>query len=190
MKINSKKLKNVKITKNIILIWLISLIATVTIGAVGYFNTNKMYNITSNINSDVIPKLNDWEDVNGHMGVLRNTLTKIIDRPFDEANEKAMLELNDNITTIIDRQVIASKSDEKEAELVNAAKIAYEHYYSFIPDIIEQRKQNLVPDPQVTNVDMGVYGTELSKNITDLVEYQKATANSKNEESKNLYKKA
>ncbi|WP_315068285.1 methyl-accepting chemotaxis protein [uncultured Clostridium sp.] len=189
MKISSRKLRNVKITRNIILIWFISLIATVAIGGVGYSNTNKMYNITNTINGETIPKLTDWEDVNGDMGVLRNTLTKIIDRDFDEANEKAMLQLHDDITAITAREVDASKDDKAEAELVNKAKTAFEHYYSFIPDIIEQRKQGLTPDPQITNVDMGQYGNELAKNITDLVDYEKGIANSKNDESKTLYTK-
>ncbi len=189
MKISSRKLRNVKITRNIILIWFISLIATVAIGGVGYSNTNKMYNITNTINGETIPKLKDWEDVNGDMGVLRNTLTKIIDRDFDEANEKAMLQLHDDITAITAREVDASKDDKAEAELVNKAKTAFEHYYSFIPDIIEQRKQGLTPDPQITNVDMGQYGNELAKNITDLVNYEKGIANLKNDESKTLYTK-
>ncbi|OOM74804.1 methyl-accepting chemotaxis protein [Clostridium sp. BL-8] len=189
MKISSRKLRNVKITRNIILIWFISLIATVAIGGVGYSNTNKMYNITNKINGETIPKLKDWEDVNGDMGVLRNTLTKIIDRDFDEANEKTMLQLHDDITAIMAREVDASKDDKAEAELVDKAKTAFEHYYSFIPNIIEQRKQGLTPDPQITNVDMGQYGNELAKNITDLVDYEKGIANSKNDESKTLYTK-
>ncbi|AGX45208.1 methyl-accepting chemotaxis protein [Clostridium saccharobutylicum] len=187
MKRSCKRLRNVKITRNIILIWIISLMSTVIIGVEGYSNTNKMYNITNNINSNVIPKLKDWGDVNGYMGVLRNTLTKIIDRPFDPKNEKTMLELNNNITTIMQRQVISSQGDEKEAELVKTAKEAYEHYYSFIPNIIEQRKQGLVPDTKITNEDMGVYGNALAKSITDLVDYQKNTANENSEQSKNVY---
>ncbi|WP_459480922.1 methyl-accepting chemotaxis protein [Clostridium saccharoperbutylacetonicum] len=187
MKINSKTLRNVKITKTIILIWFLSLIGTVAIGGVGYFSTNKMYNLTNQINSDVIPKLKDWGDVNGYMGVLRNTLTKIIDRDFDPANEKSMTELHDNITTIIEQETVACKDDENEAKLVNDAKTAFEHYYSFIPNIIEQRKQGLTPDKQITNVDMGKYGSDLAKNITDLVDYQKNAANIKNDEARKLY---
>jgi len=189
MKINLKRLRNVRIIRNIILIWIISLISTITIGTFGYLSTNKMYTITNEINHDVIPKLKDWGDVNGYMGVLRNTLTKIIDRPFDTANEKSMNELHDNITTIMARQVTASQGDKKEAELVKSAKAAFEHYYSFIPNIIELRKQDLVPDKQITNVDMGVYGGKLAKNITDLVEFQKNVANVKSDESKTLHQK-
>ncbi|WP_026881963.1 methyl-accepting chemotaxis protein [Clostridium akagii] len=190
MKINLKRLKNVKITKNIVLIWIISLMSTIIIAGVGYVNTNRMYNITSSINSDIIPTLKDWEDINGNMGVLRNTLTKIIDRPFDEANEKTMLDLNSKINTIIARQVIVAQNNPKEAASVKIAKTAYEHYYSYIPNIIEQRKQNLVPDKQITNVDMGVYGNQLAKDIIGLVDNQKNVANSMSEESKSLYHKS
>ena len=42
MKINLKKLKNTRITTGIVIIWIISLLATLTVGAVGYSNTSKM----------------------------------------------------------------------------------------------------------------------------------------------------
>ncbi|APC39634.1 methyl-accepting chemotaxis protein [Clostridium estertheticum] len=187
MKINLKRMKNTKITTNIIIIWIISLLATLSVGAIGYTNTSKMYAISNDVNSTVIPKLKDWGDVNGYMGVLRNTLTKIIDRPFDKKNETGMLDLNSKITTIINRQVITSRGDSTEAALVKSAKDAYEHYYSFIPSIIDQRRRNLVPDKQITNVDMGVFGTILAKNITDLVDYQKHIAGLQNDKSRNLY---
>lgn len=184
---NFKKLKNVKITRNIVIIWIVSLISTILIAGVGYVNTNRMYNITSTITGNIMPKLNDWQDVNANMGVLRNTLTKIIDRPFDAKNETAMLSLNKDISADIARQIIQSKGMKGEEASVQAAKTAYEHYYSYIPDIIEQRKNNLVPDKQITNVDMGVYGTKLAKNITDLVKNQENVANSMSAQSKSSY---
>jgi len=187
MKVNLKKVKNTRITTSILIIWIISLLATLTIGVVGYTNTNKMYSISNDVNSNVIPKLKDWGDVNGYMGVLRNTLTKIIDRPFDTANETGMLDLNNKITTIMAKQIIASQDDAKENALVKSAKESYEHYYSFIPNIIDQRKKNLIPDKQITNVDMGVYGNILSKDITDLVDYQKHTAQIENDRSRELH---
>ncbi|WP_315674052.1 methyl-accepting chemotaxis protein [Clostridium sp. 19966] len=182
-----KGFKNVKITRNIIFIWILSLLSTTIVGVMGYLNVNKMYSLTSSINREIIPKLKDWEDINGDMGVLRNTLTKIIDRPFDEANEKSMLDLNNNINTIIARQVNASKDDKKETYMVSVAKEAYEHYYSFIPNIIEQRKNNQVPDKQITNVDMGVYGNQLAKNITDIINYEKAKADSMEKQANKLH---
>lgn len=187
MKMNFKTLQNIKITRSIVIMWIISLLTTIVIGVVGYFNTSKMYDTTNNICSNVIPKLKDWGDVNGYMGVLRNTLTKIIDRPFDEKNEKTMLELNKNIRDIINKHAKETENDKKELELVNQMKEAYEHYYSYIPGIIEQRKKGIVPDTKITNEDMGVYGNELAKKNIALVEYQKELAKTQNENSKNLY---
>lgn len=188
MKISFKRLQNINITRSIVIMWIISLLTTVIIGVVGYLNTSKMYNATNNLYSNVIPKLKDWGDVNGHMGVLRNTLTKIIDRPFDEQNEKTMLELNGKIRAIIDKNAAATENDKKEAEMVKQMKEAYEHYYSYIPGIIEDRKKGIVPDKKITNDAMGVYGVELAKKNIALVDYQKELAKMEDENSKKLYK--
>lgn len=76
-----------------------------------------MYDANLTMYNNVIPKLSDWGDVNGSMGVLRNTLTKIIDRPFDETNEKTMLELNTNITEIVNRQAKESENNSEETPI-------------------------------------------------------------------------
>src|SRR5471030_2735252 len=122
MKKNFKRLKNIKIIQSIIILVIISLLSTITIGTLGYVNTSKMYNANLEMYNNVVPKLSDWGEVNGNMGVLRNTLTKIIDRPFDEQNEKTMLELNKNITDIISRNVISSENNNEEHELVMKLK--------------------------------------------------------------------
>ena len=190
MKETSRRFRNIKITRNIILIWIISLVTTITMGTVGYLNTSQMHNITVDMNASVIPNLTAWGNVNGYVGQLRTTLTKIIDRPFDTANEKSMLDLNSNITKILAEEVIASQNDSKEAALVKTAKDSYDHYYSYIPNVIDLRKQNIVPDKQITNVDMVAYGNTLSKSISDLMNYQKQAANDKSTKSEALYSNA
>ena len=47
MNMNLKKLKNTKITTSIILIYIISLLATLAVGPIGYTNTSKMYSINN-----------------------------------------------------------------------------------------------------------------------------------------------
>lgn len=183
----AENLKNIKIVKSIIIMWIISLFTAIIIGTIGYINTSKMHEIVNDTNENIMPKLKDWGDVNGNMGVLRNTLTKIIDRPFDEKNEQDMLKLNSNITKIINRNINITKNDEKENKMVVQMKSAYDHYYSFIPGIIEQRRANKVPDKQITNVAMGVYGNDLAKKNVQLVNYQKEIANQQSQKAKNLY---
>jgi len=184
-----KKLRNVKIVQSIIAIVILSLVSTITIGILGYINTTKMYNANLEMYNNVTPKIVDWGDVNGSMGVLRNTLTKIIDRPFDEANEKAMLELNQNITDVINRQVTESQYNAEEHELVMKLKGEYEHYYSYIPDIIEQRKQDLIPDKKITNDAMGVYGNQIATDNKALVQYQKDKATNEINKSMSAYRR-
>lgn len=184
-----KKLRNVKIVQSIIAIVILSLISTITIGILGYVNTSKMYNANLEMYNDITPKIADWGEVNGNMGVLRNTLTKIIDRPFDEANEKGMLELNQNITNLINKQVTESQDNSKEHELVAKFKDEYEHYYSYIPDIIEQRKHDLIPDKKITNDAMGVYGNQIAADNKALVQYQKDKATNEVNKSMSAYKR-
>jgi methyl-accepting chemotaxis protein len=112
-----KKARNVKIVQSIVVIVILSLVSTISTGILGYINTSKMYDANLEMYNNVTPKLADWGDVNGNMGVLRNTLTKIIDRPFDQANEKTMLELNKNITDVISRQFTESESNVEEHDL-------------------------------------------------------------------------
>ncbi|OPJ63525.1 methyl-accepting chemotaxis protein [Clostridium chromiireducens] len=183
------KMKNIKIVQSIIVIVILSLLSTITIGVLGYINTSKMYDANLEMYDNVIPKLSDWGDVNGSMGVLRNTLTKIIDRPFDEVNERTMLELNQNITEIVNRQVTGSEGNAEEHELVIKFKQEYEQYYSYIPNIIEQRKQNLIPDKKITNDAMGVYGNQIAKDNKALVQLQKDKATNEINKSMSVYKK-
>lgn len=184
MKIN---FKNLKVTRSIVIVWLISLVAMITFGAVAFVNTFRMYKITNDINSDTIPKLKSWGDVNADMGVLRNTLTKIIDRKFDEKNEEQMIKLNEDITTNINKSIAMSKNDKAELNLASKAKNAFVSYYSYIPNIINQRKEGIVPDPQITNVAMGVYGTELQKKTEAILNYEKSEADTKANSEKALH---
>jgi len=189
MKMKFKGLKNIKIIPSILVIVTISLLSTITVGILGYLNTSKMYSANLQMYNNVIPTLSDWGQVNGDMGVLRNTLTKIIDRPFDQNSEKTMLELNKDITDIINKNVTLSENNSEEHDLVMKMKEGYEHYYSFIPSIIEQRKKDLVPDKKITNEDMGVYGTEIAKQNIALVQYQKDKATNEIKNSKIIYEK-
>nr|WP_241409212.1 MCP four helix bundle domain-containing protein [Clostridium beijerinckii] len=165
------------------------MISTITIGVLGYLNTSKMYDANLTMYNNVIPKLSDWGDVNGSMGVLRNTLTKIIDRPFDETNEKTMLELNTNITEIVNRQAKESENNSEEHQLVMKFKEEYEQYYSYIPGIIDQRKQDLTPDKKITNDAMGVYGNQIAQDNKALVQLQKDKATNEINKSMSAYRK-
>lgn len=182
-----KRLKNIKIVRGIIIMWIISLFTAIIIGVIGYINTSKMDGIINNTNENIMPKLKDWGDVNGDLGILRNSLTKVIDRPFDEKNEKDILDMNKKITEIINKNIKITENDKEENKLVVQMKNAYEKYYSYIPWTIEARKANEIPDKKITNDLMAGYGNDLSKKNVELVNYQKEMANKENQKSKSLY---
>lgn len=181
-----KKLEDFGIVKSVVAIWIISIAAMIILGAVSFYNSYNIYSISNKMNTDTIPKLKDWGDVNANMGVLRNTLTKIIDRSFDEKNEQTMLQLNGSITAIFKKDVPLA-TDAKEISLAKDAEKAYKSYYSYIPGIIEERKKGIVPDPQITNVQMGAYGTQLQNKLIAIVDYEKSVATNGSNEAKRLY---
>ncbi|GIP49130.1 HAMP domain-containing protein [Paenibacillus timonensis] len=181
------RLRNIKIVHSVVMLWVLSLLATTAIGVVGINSIFQMNSTTEEITSEIIPKLKDWEDVNGHMGNLRNTVTKIIDRDYDEAMIQTYEDLNGQISAILDRNVAASQDNPEEGELAKKAAQSYEKYVSYLPTLIEQRKQGLVADRNLTNVEMAEAGNQLTQDILNIVDYQKRVAEEKSEASKQLY---
>lgn len=184
------RLRNIKIVYSVVMLWVLSLLATTAIGVVGISSISKMNNTTDEITSVLIPKLKDWEDVNGHMGNLRNTVTKIIDRDYDEAMIQTFEGLDQQITTILERNVAASQGNPEESELAQKTAQSYQKYVSYLPTLIEQRKQGQVADKQLTNVEMTEAGNELTQDILNIVDYQKQVADEKSAASKLLHTKS
>lgn len=184
------RLRNIKIVYSVVMLWVLSLLATTAIGVVGISSISKMNNTTDEITSVLIPRLKDWEDVNGHMGNLRNTVTKIIDRDYDEAMIQTFEGLDQQITTILERNVAASQGNPEESELAQKTAQSYQKYVSYLPTLIEQRKQGQVADKQLTNVEMTEAGNELTQDILNIVDYQKQVADEKSAASKLLHTKS
>jgi methyl-accepting chemotaxis protein len=185
-----QRLRNIKIVHSVVLLWVLSLLATTAIGVVGMNSILKLHQTTEEITSEIIPELKDWEDVNGHMGNLRNTVTKIIDRDYDEAMVQTLEELEGKISAILKRNLAASQDNPEEAGLAQKAAQSYEKYVSYLPAVIEQRKQGLVADRNLTNVVMAEAGNQLTQDILNIVDYQKSVAEDRSQASKQLYEQS
>lgn len=182
-----KLFRDMKLVSSVRVIAVIAVLLMITVGGMGYIYMSKMHVSNLNMYNNVIPKLEDWGNVYGNMGQLRNTLTKTIDRPFQNDYEETLIELNDNIMEIIERNVIETQGDSKENEMVLTFKEKYENYYSYIPGIVEQRKKDIVPDLTVANEAMGVYGEEIATLNQELIQYQKDRATNEMNNSSNAY---
>ncbi|MFD1175461.1 methyl-accepting chemotaxis protein [Paenibacillus puldeungensis] len=187
MKTLAGRLKGIKIVQGVVIVWIISLLATITIGVVGLTNISKQYSTTKEINSTIIPRLVDWEDVNGNMGLIRNTVTKIVDRDYDEGLVTQLNQLHNQVQTIMKRNVEASKGTPEEADLAKKVTDSYDKYYSYLPTIIEQRKQGHPINSQMINEEMTKVGNALTQDILNAVQYQKRIADEKSIYSKSLY---
>jgi methyl-accepting chemotaxis protein len=125
-------LRNIKVVQSIIIMWVFALLASTGIGIVGYINISKLYKATNEITMTILPNLQEWGDVNGYMGNFRNSVTKIIDRKFDAANEKAIQNLDTNIRFAMERNMKAG-SKQEQTDLAKQAMAAYRNITLLFP---------------------------------------------------------
>ncbi|MNP34841.1 hypothetical protein D3C76_1281480 [compost metagenome] len=94
-KASMKKLRGIKIVQSIVIVWIVALISVFMVGNRGSINSTSLYGTIGEINTSIIPKLISWGDVNSDVGLVRNNVTKIIDRDYDQAlvvNQESYIE--------------------------------------------------------------------------------------------------
>ncbi|MNH96453.1 hypothetical protein D3C73_491200 [compost metagenome] len=95
MKAFIMRLRGIKIVQSIIIVWIVALISVFLVANKGSLNTVSLYETINEINTTIIPKLKSWGDVNSDVGLVRNNVTKIIDRDYDQAlvvNQESYIE--------------------------------------------------------------------------------------------------
>ncbi|MNO15752.1 Methyl-accepting chemotaxis protein McpC [compost metagenome] len=187
MKTLMDKLKGIKIVKSIIFVWILGLIAMTVIGVEGSINTSRQYNTINEMNTEIIPKIKSWGDVNGNIGLLRNTVTKIIDRDYDQAMVDELYDMNGKIEAIIAQNLAAAQDSPEELKLVQNIDSAYGIYFGYIPEVIELRKNGKPVGKQLAYVEMAKAGNDLSQSIFEIVDYQEKLANEKSQNSEKIY---
>lgn len=164
--------KNIKIIVSIVILCIVSLLAIVFVSLVGLNNNIGQQNRINEITEEVIPLLVSWGEINGEIGVMRNTLTKIIDRDYDQAMVDELLKYHQSIYTKIAANLEEAQGNSEELELANRVMSSYQKYYLYMPDIIEQRKQGVLLDQQFAFAEMTNAGNELTQSIIDVIDYK------------------
>ncbi|AZK46642.1 methyl-accepting chemotaxis protein [Paenibacillus lentus] len=164
--------KGIKIIGSIVILCVVSLVTIVLTALIGLNNNIGQQNRINEITEDVIPLLVSWGEINGEIGVMRNTLTKIIDRDYDQAMVDDLLKNHQSIYAKIAANLEKAEENSEELELANRVMSSYQKYYSYIPDVIEQRKRGVELDQQLAFVEMANAGNELTQSIIDVVDYK------------------
>ncbi|MNO44881.1 Methyl-accepting chemotaxis protein McpC [compost metagenome] len=182
-----RRLRGIKIVRSIVIVWIVALISVLSVGTKGSLNTTNLYDTISEMNTTIIPKLKSWGDVNSDMGLVQNNVSKIIDRDYDQALVDEVNEHRKNIEGIIAHNLELAQNNPEELKLVQNVESSYQKFNTYLPGIIEARKNGRTIGKQLGYVDMGQAGKELSQAISKIVDYQEQIANEKGQQSEKLY---
>ncbi|GAA0076494.1 methyl-accepting chemotaxis protein [Clostridium sp. CTA-5] len=165
---NNINLKNFKIIYGIIILGITALISNIAISSIGYFN---MGNLNNNIKYLYDNKLNNVKIVgyiNGELGQLRNALTKVIDRPYNQ-DTIDIVKKNDELIKKDLEDMQKSDLSDNEKQLVKELKDNYSNYMNSAQDIINKRSKGETIDAQFMS-DYGKIGDNISSILTKLTD--------------------
>lgn len=182
------KLKNLKITYGIITIWILSAISA---GIIGFLGLNEMNTLSKNIDivyENQLLRIKTLGQINGEMGLIRNSFTKVIDREYN----------NEYINTINENDILIKehlqelqkvlKKNTKESDITLKIIEKYEIYMKLYNNIKEKRQHNEIIDANISK-EAGNVGNEISNLIKELVEHHGDNAEKINNDSKITYQR-
>lgn len=174
-----KKIYNVKIINNIILLITAALIATSAVCVFGIYSTRTLKGNINTITTDNLQSVIILDDIGNNVGTIRLTVTKTMDRTysndFSAAFEMADYEIRKDI-----QNYSKTLTDEEEKNLFNSFVNAYNKYFEKWSELktIRISGQSISSDyvTEYTNL-----GNNLTASINKLLEYnQKGAAQIKN----------
>ena len=167
-------MKNIKIIHGIFILWIISLIATLSTGIVGFVNMSKMNTNINKIYSEQLVGVKSLGEVSGQMGLMQNALTKLIDRQYDSS----YIDTVNNSDKIIKDNIVQETNlvtDPKGKDLVNNLQSKYSEYISKVPDLQQKRMSGVAISKEFMD-QYGKMGNEVSAAISTLSDYHKQSA--------------
>lgn len=164
-------MKKIKIMHGIFILWIISLIATLSTGIVGIVDMSNMNKNINKINNEQLVGTRLLGEMNGQMGLMRNALTKLIDRQYDNSYID-IVNSSDKIIKANIGQELNLLSDPKGKELAGNLQKKYTEYIGKVPDL-QQKRMSGVAISKESMDEYGKMGNEVSDAIQALGNYQK-----------------
>ena len=160
------KKNNFKITHGIIILGIISLVTTLVISSMAYFNMRNLNDNIEKLYSHQLKKVEVSGAISDSLGQLRNALTKIIDRSYNQDIVNSVKE-NDRIIKEKIQSMNEIPSNEEEKDTINKLKTTYDKYIKDSEIIISKKSKNESIDTEFANK-YGEEGEQLSKLLNEL----------------------
>jgi methyl-accepting chemotaxis protein len=181
-------LKNIKIIHMITLLGIIALITQLLVSFIAYYDMDNLNHNIDDLYNNQMYRLKECGYINGELGQLRNTLTKVIDRSYDKSNVDLINNMNKQINDSLDNISKGNLSSD-DIKLINKSKLNYKEYMDGAQDIIDKRSRGEVLDTKFTE-EYAKIGTSMSNTLTELnnqiVKESKNTYTSSNENFKSV----
>jgi methyl-accepting chemotaxis protein len=176
-----KRRKDFKIVHGIVALWLIAVVSLLSIESIAIINMYKINGNLTALNEKEFQNIKILGDINGSYNGMRNVLTKIIDRTYDEAMITAVKDTDSKIRTLISELNTKGNSEEKN-KLVSDMKDYYDKYMAKFPPLAEKRKSGETMTKEYMD-DYTKVGTGVSTSIEKLVASEKQSAELINKQS-------
>ena len=174
------KLKNIKIVHLIITLGLISIVGAMIIGIKGLNSISKMNESTNIMYEKQLLNVAKMGKLNADLGLLRQGVSKLIDRKYDESVISVIDSNIKNINDIITDYEKENLNDELKSYL------EYNKYLSKVDEVKKLRKENLEVSADDVN-EFNIIGTNMSKYADETVIYNEKAASDLNDLNKKEY---
>lgn len=176
-----KKIKNLKIYQNIIILWLISVISALSIGIYGIANIYKSYENSSTMYNENLKGIAYAGRTYGQIGMLRQSFVKLIDRPYTPqlANDVDIY-ANGVKNTLSENWGL---QDDESKQLLETFKTTFNEYLSYIQTVKDLKAQNK-PVPQDISNKLNGIGIDIANKFEKIIEHNEDKAEELNNNNK------
>ena len=136
-----KKSKNLKITTAIVIIWIVSLLSTISVGILGLKNMASMNKNLGDMYQNQLIGIQELGIANGSFGAMRTSFTKLLDRKYDQSYITT-LEDNDKTLRNTLKEYSDSGLDENDKSQIEKLTKDYEDYYKLVEPVKLAKQQN------------------------------------------------
>lgn len=171
---NIKFFKNIKITYSIMILFLLAIISTISVGTISYFKLRDTNNTLAEMANIQVQGASIVGEIDGETGQLRNTLTKLSSRKFNKQYVDTIDKLVETIDNNIDLE-INLVSEESGQEKAQALKKSFADYTVFVKGTEEMKANDEEPSQDFLNANLKA-GNDLADIISDISEYHRDQA--------------
>mgnify|MGYP001423312196 CR=1 FL=1 len=180
--------KNLKLVTGIIIIWIISLTTTLSVGILGIVNSSSINKNSHTMYEEDLIGIQELGVINGDFGLIRAAFTKLIDRQYD-AEYINIIKENDTVVKKSLEEYSSSGLDDKDRSMLAKFNKDYSEYFKYIDEatLLKQQDKGISQElsDNFTNL-----GNAVSTDIKDMVDYNASSAAEIDTENNNKFNSA